>query len=301
MPQGWGATRARVLHRDGYVCQWCAALANVADHIIARALGGGDDDGNLQALCPGCSARKTNGEARIVRALNARDAAALGVIIGRLPELVGPVAAARLLELLRAAERAFGRSASPDQDRGAEHGIGRGRPAAETAAPENASGAAVFGSPNSGRRSKETEHASGAASFEQTEAVFGGGWLPWPPHPRERPRSGSPLRDGFRVFRRDPRRSRRSSGGTPDWSTRGPASPPNAVSAAAPGPWPNARSAASEHVIGAIGAALAEHVIGRPRLAAGSLPAEHAIGRPAAERAFGSRKTEHGFGGLCGG
>ena len=55
--------RKRILERDGYACQICgvtrADMTIVVDHIIARALGGTDEDGNLRALCAPCNHDKS--------------------------------------------------------------------------------------------------------------------------------------------------------------------------------------------------------------------------------------------------
>ena len=64
----WVKTRARILKRDGYLCQTCLAngrptKAEQVDHIKAKAKGGTDDDDNLQAICQDCHQAKTQEEA----------------------------------------------------------------------------------------------------------------------------------------------------------------------------------------------------------------------------------------------
>lgn len=67
----WEKIRARILKRDGYVCQCeeCKAAgrqkpASDVDHIIAKAHGGTDDDENLRAMNGLCHKRKTAREGR---------------------------------------------------------------------------------------------------------------------------------------------------------------------------------------------------------------------------------------------
>ena len=59
--------RARVLERDGYLCQDCAKLGLVVravevDHIEPLHLGGSDAEDNLQSLCRACHRAKTEME-----------------------------------------------------------------------------------------------------------------------------------------------------------------------------------------------------------------------------------------------
>ena len=54
----WRKIRQRILERDAYTCQACGLEGNTVDHIIARSLGGGDDDFNLQCLCFRCNSAK---------------------------------------------------------------------------------------------------------------------------------------------------------------------------------------------------------------------------------------------------
>lgn len=56
----WRKVRAGVLERDP-ICKRChRSPSTVADHIITRRRGGGDDPANLQGLCAPCHASKTN-------------------------------------------------------------------------------------------------------------------------------------------------------------------------------------------------------------------------------------------------
>jgi 5-methylcytosine-specific restriction endonuclease McrA len=54
----WRQTRERILHRDGYTCRRCGALAQHVDHIHPVARGGGDHESNLRALCAACNLAK---------------------------------------------------------------------------------------------------------------------------------------------------------------------------------------------------------------------------------------------------
>lgn len=54
----WSALRKRVLVRDSHRCQLalagCTGIATEVDHIRPRVAGGGDDMGNLRAVCSAC-------------------------------------------------------------------------------------------------------------------------------------------------------------------------------------------------------------------------------------------------------
>jgi 5-methylcytosine-specific restriction protein A len=56
--KAWRSARARVLKRDGYLCQLrlmgCTDQATIADHIVERSDGGDDDEANLRAVCASC-------------------------------------------------------------------------------------------------------------------------------------------------------------------------------------------------------------------------------------------------------
>lgn len=67
----WEKTRARILKRDGYVCQCeeCKRAgrqlpAGDVDHIVPKAHGGTDDDDNLRAMNARCHKQKTAREGR---------------------------------------------------------------------------------------------------------------------------------------------------------------------------------------------------------------------------------------------
>lgn len=52
----WEKLRARILKRDGYLCQACQREGRVGpatsvDHIKAKAKGGTDDPSNLEGIC----------------------------------------------------------------------------------------------------------------------------------------------------------------------------------------------------------------------------------------------------------
>jgi len=58
---GWSyqQKRARVLKRDGYICQLCHRFgADVIDHILPRAQGGDDRDENLRAAHARCNSAR---------------------------------------------------------------------------------------------------------------------------------------------------------------------------------------------------------------------------------------------------
>ena len=60
----WDKQRERILRRDNGLCQVCLArglysTATEVDHIINKASGGTDADGNLQAICKPCHQAKT--------------------------------------------------------------------------------------------------------------------------------------------------------------------------------------------------------------------------------------------------
>lgn len=54
----WERLRIEVLDRDMWVCQYCGAPANTADHIVPRSKGGEDSAFNLVASCRPCNSRK---------------------------------------------------------------------------------------------------------------------------------------------------------------------------------------------------------------------------------------------------
>jgi hypothetical protein len=56
----WPDIRLMVLERDEWQCQYCGAIANAVDHIIARSRGGKNGWENLVAACKPCNSRKGN-------------------------------------------------------------------------------------------------------------------------------------------------------------------------------------------------------------------------------------------------
>ncbi len=65
----WAKIRRRILDRDEYLCVPCRARgiympAVAVDHIVNKAVGGTDDDANLQAICKPCHQLKTQNEQR---------------------------------------------------------------------------------------------------------------------------------------------------------------------------------------------------------------------------------------------
>lgn len=55
----WRKIRARQLRREP-LCQDCRVeVATQVDHIRSKAMGGGDEDRNLQSLCDACHGQKT--------------------------------------------------------------------------------------------------------------------------------------------------------------------------------------------------------------------------------------------------
>jgi 5-methylcytosine-specific restriction endonuclease McrA len=74
LPPFWAETRARILARDYYRCQWylpdgrkCGKRATEVDHKIPAMLANDHRDANLQALCHEHHASKTGKEARAAR------------------------------------------------------------------------------------------------------------------------------------------------------------------------------------------------------------------------------------------
>ena len=68
----WRKARQRVMQRDCGLCQPCQALgrasiAHAVDHIVPKFEGGGEQDGNLQAICNDCHAAKTAAESKRAR------------------------------------------------------------------------------------------------------------------------------------------------------------------------------------------------------------------------------------------
>ena len=63
MPNNWSAIRAKVLRRDGRICQSCGDAATEVDHVEA---GDDHDLSNLQALCTPCHRAKSAREGNAV-------------------------------------------------------------------------------------------------------------------------------------------------------------------------------------------------------------------------------------------
>jgi len=64
----WDQTRKRILARDCGLCQPCQhagrlTTATEVDHVVPKAEGGGEGDGNLQSICRPCHKAKTAAEA----------------------------------------------------------------------------------------------------------------------------------------------------------------------------------------------------------------------------------------------
>jgi 5-methylcytosine-specific restriction endonuclease McrA len=63
----WDSMRRSILIRDSFQCRACGRLCGNpgeahVDHIIPKKLSGTNDPANLQVLCSGCHAKKTNRE-----------------------------------------------------------------------------------------------------------------------------------------------------------------------------------------------------------------------------------------------
>jgi 5-methylcytosine-specific restriction enzyme A len=59
----WERKRERILERDFHLCQVCLVrTASEVDHRIPRALGGSEEDSNLQSICSTCHDEKTGRE-----------------------------------------------------------------------------------------------------------------------------------------------------------------------------------------------------------------------------------------------
>lgn len=60
--RAWRKVRAKVLERDGYICNYCGDVeANEVDHVIPVDEGGNDDETNLVAACGFCNRSKHAG------------------------------------------------------------------------------------------------------------------------------------------------------------------------------------------------------------------------------------------------
>jgi len=65
----WRRKRLAILIRDKYTCQQCGYIGAdlECDHIINLAVGGDEEDTNLQALCKDCHSLKTAKESNLGR------------------------------------------------------------------------------------------------------------------------------------------------------------------------------------------------------------------------------------------
>jgi 5-methylcytosine-specific restriction protein A len=75
----WVGRRRAALEAGRYLCRRCAAagqvaLAVVVDHIVPRALGGSEDETNLQPLCRECNRLKTIADVQRIFATRRNDA-----------------------------------------------------------------------------------------------------------------------------------------------------------------------------------------------------------------------------------
>lgn len=64
--RAWRRLRAKMLVRDNYTCQLCGRVGGrlELDHIVNKAVGGTDDETNLQILCYQCHKTKTQSESK---------------------------------------------------------------------------------------------------------------------------------------------------------------------------------------------------------------------------------------------
>ena len=51
-------SKKSVLARDKYTCAYCGKYANTIDHVVPRALGGGNSYTNCVASCKKCNSKK---------------------------------------------------------------------------------------------------------------------------------------------------------------------------------------------------------------------------------------------------
>lgn len=56
--QEWGRIRKYILERDAETCYKCQGTADTVDHIIPHSKGGGNNPGNLRAMCRSCNSEK---------------------------------------------------------------------------------------------------------------------------------------------------------------------------------------------------------------------------------------------------
>ena len=54
----WAKIRAFILERDAGICHGCGGEADTVDHIVPHSKGGGNNPGNLRAMCRSCNSAK---------------------------------------------------------------------------------------------------------------------------------------------------------------------------------------------------------------------------------------------------
>jgi 5-methylcytosine-specific restriction endonuclease McrA len=54
----WRKLTKYILERDAETCYRCQGIADTVDHIIPRSKGGGNNPGNLRAMCRSCNSAK---------------------------------------------------------------------------------------------------------------------------------------------------------------------------------------------------------------------------------------------------
>ena len=54
----WARIRKYILERDAETCYRCQGVADTVDHIIPHSKGGGNNAGNLRAMCRSCNSEK---------------------------------------------------------------------------------------------------------------------------------------------------------------------------------------------------------------------------------------------------
>jgi hypothetical protein len=98
-----GLTRA-VLMAHGYICRYCGGVADSADHIVPRVLGGSDEPRNLTATCRACNGRK--GGERLIGAIETELLTEAHVLAPFVADAVRHYKAARAIALRRNSLRA---------------------------------------------------------------------------------------------------------------------------------------------------------------------------------------------------
>ena len=89
-------SRRAVFARDGYVCQYCGALADSIDHVVPRSRGGPHTWDNVVAACLACNTRKRDrfledtGMRLARRPVAPRELSWVWMAVGRVPEAWKP-------------------------------------------------------------------------------------------------------------------------------------------------------------------------------------------------------------------